>query len=110
MAAAKSELLSRADGSMKERHHQTLSVASSRVSLGGLFGKSVGGILRRKSQSIDDEWHLGAPLDFFEQRTFCRKGCMHTSLLRGGERSLFKKLAGVMHEGDEPALMRITVG
>ena len=66
VAAVKSELLSWADGPMKERHHQTLSVASSRVSLGCLFGKSVGGILRRKSQPIDDERHLGASLDFSE--------------------------------------------
>ena len=96
MAAAKSELLSRTDGPMKERHHQTLSVASSRVSLGCLLGKSVGGILRRKSQPIDNERRLGASLDFSEKRTFCRKRCTHTSLLRRGERSFFKKPADVM--------------
>ena len=50
VAAAKSELLSRTDGPMKERHHQTLSVTSSRVSLSCLFGKSVGGILHTSSQ------------------------------------------------------------
>ena len=56
----------RADGPMKERHHQTLGVASSPVILGFLFGKSVGGILGRKSQPIDDERSLGASLDFSE--------------------------------------------
>ena len=66
MAAAKSGLLSRGDGPMKECHHQTLSVASSCVFLGCLFGKSVGGMLCRKSQSIDDERRLGASLDFSE--------------------------------------------
>ena len=50
-AAVKSETLRRTNGPRKERHHQTLSVASSRVSLGCLFGKSVDGILDRKNFS-----------------------------------------------------------
>ena len=59
-----SEPPSRADGPLKERVNQTLADASSCVSLGGLFCKSVGCIIDRKRRQIDGEQTLAAFSDF----------------------------------------------